>query len=88
MAKRPTSGSPIVIAAQCGVAGHVNIGSQVTLGARSGVTKDIPDGPATYMGFPAMPVMDERRRLASINRLPSLAARVRELEKRPETPAP
>lgn len=81
-------GDYVVIAAQCGVAGHVNIGPQVTLGARSGVTKDIPAGPATYMGFPAMPVMDERRRLASINRIPSLAARVRELEKRPEPPAP
>lgn len=81
-------GDYVVIAAQCGVAGHVNIGPQVTLGARSGVTKDLPPGPATYMGFPAMPVMDERRRLASINRLPSLAARVRELEKRPEPPVP
>ncbi len=81
-------GDYVVIAAQCGVAGHVNIGPQVTLGARSGVTKDLPAGPATYMGFPAMPVMDERRRLASINRIPSLAARVRELEKRPEPPAP
>lgn len=81
-------GDYVVIAAQCGVAGHVNIGPQVTLGARSGVTKDLPPGPATYMGFPAMPVMDERRRLASINRIPSLTARVRELEKRPEPPAP
>lgn len=75
-------GDYVVMAAQCGVAGHVTIGSQITLGARSGVTKDIPDGPATYMGFPAMPVMDERRRLASINRLPALSARVKELEKR------
>ncbi|HCN78602.1 MAG TPA: UDP-3-O-(3-hydroxymyristoyl)glucosamine N-acyltransferase, partial [Verrucomicrobiales bacterium] len=75
-------GDYVVMAAQCGVAGHVIIGSQITLGARSGVTKDIPDGPATYMGFPAMPVMDERRRLASINRIPALAARVKELEKR------
>lgn len=75
-------GDYVVMAAQCGVAGHVTIGSQITLGARSGVTKDIPDGPATYMGFPAMPVMDERRRLAGINRLPALAARVKELEKR------
>lgn len=80
-------GDYVVIAAQCGVAGHVNIGPQVTLGARTGVTKDIPPGPATYMGFPAMPVMEERRRLASINRIPSLAARVRELEKQSEPPA-
>lgn len=74
-------GDYVVMAAQCGVAGHVNIGSFVTLGARSGVTKDIPTGKATYMGFPAMPVMDERRRWASINRLPHLSARVKALEK-------
>ncbi|WP_133796500.1 UDP-3-O-(3-hydroxymyristoyl)glucosamine N-acyltransferase [Prosthecobacter fusiformis] len=74
-------GDYVVIAAQSGVAGHVNVGSFVTLGARSGVTKDIPTGKATYMGFPAMPVMDERRRWASINRLPHLSARVKALEK-------
>ena len=32
------------------------------------------------MGFPAIPVKDERRRLAGINRLPNLTARVRKLE--------
>ena len=74
-------GDYVVIAAQSGVAGHVSVGSFVTLGGRSGVTKDIPAGKATYMGFPAVPVMDERRRLASINRLPHLSARVKALEK-------
>ena len=73
-------GDYVVIAAQSGIAGHVKIGSQATLAARSGVTKDLAGG-ATYMGFPAMPVGEERRRLASINRLPSLSARVKKLEK-------
>ena len=76
-------GDYVVIAAQSGIAGHVKIGSQATLAARSGVTKDLPGG-ATYMGFPAMPVGEERRRLASINRLPSLSARVKKLEKNGE----
>lgn len=74
-------GDYVVMAAQCGVAGHVNVGSFVTLGGRSGVTKDIPTGKATYMGFPAMPAMEERRRWASISRLPHLSARVKALEK-------
>jgi UDP-3-O-[3-hydroxymyristoyl] glucosamine N-acyltransferase len=73
-------GDYVVIAAQCGVAGHVSIGSGCTLGARSGVTKDIPPGRAQYMGFPALPVMEERRRLAAIKRLPELRARVKQLE--------
>lgn len=74
-------GDYVVMAAQCGVAGHVNVGSFVTLGGRSGVTKDIPAGKHTYFGFPAVPAMDERRRLASINRLPNLSERVKKLEK-------
>ena len=70
----------MVIAAQCGVAGHITIGSGCTLGARTGVTKDIPAGRAQYMGFPALPVAEERRRLAAVKRLPQLRARVKQLE--------
>jgi len=74
-------GDYVVIAAQSGVAGHVSVGSYVTLGGRSGVTKDIPAGKMIYMGFPAVPVMEERRRIAGVSRLPQLSARVRKLEK-------
>ncbi|MDP1591623.1 MAG: UDP-3-O-(3-hydroxymyristoyl)glucosamine N-acyltransferase, partial [Prosthecobacter sp.] len=72
-------GDYVVIAAQVGIAGHVTIGSQATLAARCGVTRDLPGG-QTYLGFPAIPASDEKRRLASINRLPQLQARVKELE--------
>ncbi|MBL9131197.1 MAG: UDP-3-O-(3-hydroxymyristoyl)glucosamine N-acyltransferase [Verrucomicrobiaceae bacterium] len=73
-------GDYVVIAAQCGVAGHVKIGSQATLAARCGVTKDLAGG-MTYMGYPAVPAGEEKRRLAGINRLPHLSARVKKLEK-------
>lgn len=73
-------GDYVVMAAQCGVAGHVSVGSGVTLGARSGVTKDIPAGREAYLGYPALPAGEEKRRLASINRLPKLTARVKALE--------
>lgn len=73
-------GDYVVIAAQCGIAGHVKIGSQATLAARSGVTKDLPGG-AAYMGYPAVPVNEEKRRLAGTNRLPHLTKRVKNLEK-------
>ena len=76
-------GDYVVIAAQTGVAGHVCVGSQSTLGGRSGVTKDLPAG-GTYMGFPAGPANEERRRIASVNRLPQLLTRVKELEARLE----
>jgi UDP-3-O-[3-hydroxymyristoyl] glucosamine N-acyltransferase len=72
-------GDYVVIAAQVGIAGHVTVGPQATLAARCGVTRDLPGG-QTYLGFPAIPASDEKRRLASINRLPQLQARVKELE--------
>lgn len=72
-------GDYVVIAAQVGIAGHVTVGSQSTLAARCGVTRDLPPG-KTYLGFPAIPVSEEKRRLASVNRLPQLQARVKELE--------
>ena len=74
-------GDYVVIAAQVGIAGHVSIGSQSTLGARSGVTKDLPAG-QSYLGFPAGPMKEERRRIASVNRLPQLVSRIKELETR------
>jgi UDP-3-O-[3-hydroxymyristoyl] glucosamine N-acyltransferase len=72
-------GDYVVIAAQVGIAGHVHVGSRSILAARCGVTRDLPEG-QTYLGFPAIPVGEEKRRLASINRLPQLLARVKELE--------
>jgi UDP-3-O-[3-hydroxymyristoyl] glucosamine N-acyltransferase len=76
-------GDYVVIAAQVGIAGHVFVGSQSTLGARSGVTKDVP-ARQSYLGFPAMPAKDERRRIAGMNRLPLLIDRVKELEQKLE----
>ncbi|WP_395753045.1 UDP-3-O-(3-hydroxymyristoyl)glucosamine N-acyltransferase [Prosthecobacter sp.] len=74
-------GDYVVIAAQVGIAGHVHVGAQSTLAARCGVTRDLPAG-GTYLGFPAIPAGEEKRRLASINRLPQLLGRVKELESR------
>ena len=76
-------GDYVVIAAQVGIAGHVTIGSQSKLGGRAGVTKDVPAG-QIYLGFPAVPANEERRRIANVNRLPKLVVRVRELEARLE----
>jgi UDP-3-O-[3-hydroxymyristoyl] glucosamine N-acyltransferase len=74
-------GDYVVIAAQAGIAGHVSVGSQTTLGGRSGVTKDVPPK-QNYLGFPAIPANEERRRIAGVNRLPQLTKRVQELEKK------
>lgn len=73
-------GDYVVVAGQAAVAGHVSVGSRSTLGARSGVTKDLPAG-ESYLGFPAIPSQKERRRIAAVARLPQLLQRVRELER-------
>ena len=73
-------GDYVVLAAQVGVAGHVTIGSQCTIGARGGVTKNLPAQSGTYMGFPAAPAAEERRRIAGARRLPDLLSRVKKLE--------
>jgi len=70
----------VVIAAAAGIAGHVTVGSQATLAGRSGVTRDLPGG-KTCFGFPAIPAAEEKRRIASVSRLPQLMARVKELER-------
>lgn len=73
-------GDYVVLAAQCGVSGHVQIGSRCTIAARSVVTKDLPEGPAIYMGFPAAPAGEERRRMVLSRQLPDLSRRLKALE--------
>jgi UDP-3-O-[3-hydroxymyristoyl] glucosamine N-acyltransferase len=59
--------------------GHIEIGDRVIVGAKSGVSKNIPAG-ETWFGYPAAPMKDYKERLAYINRLEKLYARVRKLE--------
>lgn len=76
-------GSQVVIGGQVGVAGHLTIGDQVTFLAKSGVTKDCPQ-PGMYTGYPARPIMEGRKVLATQARVPELLERVRELERQVE----
>jgi UDP-3-O-[3-hydroxymyristoyl] glucosamine N-acyltransferase len=75
-----TVGDYVVLAAQSGVAGHVNIGAQCMVGARSVVMRDLPAGRAEYLGFPAGPAKEEKRRMAVDQQLPKLLQRIRKLE--------
>ncbi|WP_256200500.1 hypothetical protein [Verrucomicrobium spinosum] len=52
------------------------------------VTKDLPPGRAAYMGFPAAPAKEERRRMAAARKLPELVETVRELQKKVEVLKP
>jgi len=69
------------LAGQVGVTDHVEIGHDVTVGAKSGVTKSLPPG-VTVIGYPAVPHMDFKRTISSINRMPKLLKDVQILEER------
>ncbi|MGC6485809.1 MAG: UDP-3-O-(3-hydroxymyristoyl)glucosamine N-acyltransferase [Candidatus Puniceispirillales bacterium] len=57
-----------VFGAQCGVADNLVIGDGNMFAARSGVTKNIGNG-QVMGGFPAVPINEFRRQVASIRRL-------------------
>lgn len=74
-------GHHVTMAGQAGVVGHVRIGDRATVGAKAGVTNHVPDG-ETVLGAPAIPIVEMRRQLAHVGKLPELRKRVKELEKR------
>lgn len=76
-------GDYTTMAGQVGVAGHLKIGSQVTLGAKSGVMHSIPDG-EKWLGIPASPISEAKRRLIAVQRLPDMVRRLKELEREVE----
>jgi UDP-3-O-[3-hydroxymyristoyl] glucosamine N-acyltransferase len=79
----------VTMAGQSGVAGHLTIGEDSIIFAKSGATKDIPEK-SCVSGFPARPHAQEMRIQASLRRLPGmlhefsrLQRRVVELEAKP-----
>jgi UDP-3-O-[3-hydroxymyristoyl] glucosamine N-acyltransferase len=76
-----TLGDGVTMAGQTGVADHLSLGNGVKVGARSAVTRDVPDG-MTVMGYPAVEFQKAFRLIAHYQRLPELAARVKDLERR------
>jgi UDP-3-O-[3-hydroxymyristoyl] glucosamine N-acyltransferase len=67
------------MAGQVGVAGHLKIGDNVTVGAQAGIAGNVPDQ-STLLGSPAMPISHARRVAAVFVQLPELSQRVRHLE--------
>jgi UDP-3-O-[3-hydroxymyristoyl] glucosamine N-acyltransferase len=63
-----TVGDFAMIGGQVGVADHITIGAGVMLGARAGVMSNIPAG-ARWAGYPAEPLIDWKRGVASVRRL-------------------
>jgi UDP-3-O-[3-hydroxymyristoyl] glucosamine N-acyltransferase len=60
-----------VIAGQVGIVDHVHIGDRSQIGAKAGVTKDVPPG-LRMLGAPATPEREQKRILMSMERLPEI----------------
>ena len=74
-----TTGHHVTIAGHVGTVGHIHIGSGAILTAKSGVTKDVPEG-QTWRGAPARPIKEQMEMEAYIQQLPQLARRLKALE--------
>lgn len=74
-----TTGHHVTIAGHVGTVGHIHIGSGAILTAKSGVTKDVPEG-QTWRGAPARPIKEQMEMEAHIQQLPQLAKRLKDLE--------
>jgi hypothetical protein len=64
-------------------AGDLKLGNQATVGAKSGVMRDVPDG-GTVLGMPAAPDKQAKRKMIAVKQLPESIRRMRELEKQVE----
>ena len=73
-------GKNAMFGGQVGLIGHLTIGDRVHIGAQSGVFKSFPDDTELF-GYPARPMMLEKRIDVLVSKLPDLVKRVRKLEK-------
>jgi UDP-3-O-[3-hydroxymyristoyl] glucosamine N-acyltransferase len=72
-------GANCILAGQVGTAGHLTIGDNTVITAQSGVPNDVPPK-SMYSGYPAVDNRQWLKAAASINRLPELQKRLRDLE--------
>jgi UDP-3-O-[3-hydroxymyristoyl] glucosamine N-acyltransferase len=74
----------VILAGQAGVAGHLTIGDDVVLTAKSATSHDIPAG-KVISGIPAFDNKDWLRATAAFRRLAEIQRSVRLLERRFKT---
>lgn len=94
-----STGDYVRMGGQVGVKDHVHMDTGCSIGAKSGIHKDIPAG-ETWVGYPATPEAEQKRLVFSLKKVPdlredfkALQKQVRELQARlealqpePETP--
>jgi UDP-3-O-[3-hydroxymyristoyl] glucosamine N-acyltransferase len=73
----------VILAGQAGVAGHLTIGDDVVITAKSATSHDVPAG-KVISGIPAFDNRDWLRSTAAFRRLGEMQRKLRELEKQIE----
>ena len=86
MAGSCRSGDYVRLGGQTGIRDHAQLHTGCTVGAKSGVLKDVPAG-ETWLGAPATHELDQKRLLVSMRRLPDMKDQLRDLEKQVATMA-
>jgi UDP-3-O-[3-hydroxymyristoyl] glucosamine N-acyltransferase len=71
----------VTLAGQVGVAGHLQIGDNVMVGAQSGVGQDLSPNQA-YSGSPTIPHRDWLRMVMTLPKVPEMRKTLMEIEKR------
>ena len=71
-----TIGDHAVFAGQSGAVGHIHIGNGVKVTAKTGVSKDVPDG-AMVSGFPSRDHRQWLKEQAALAKLPEVIAQIR-----------
>jgi len=69
------------IGGQVAINDHVNVGDDMILAGRTGVTKDLAES-GVYWGVPARPIVAVKRMYSLMAKLPELYKRIKELESR------
>lgn len=77
-------GDRTMMGGRAAISDHVTIGPDSILLGRASAITDLPGG-AMYLGYPAVPVMEENRMRASLRKLPELLKRVKALESKLRT---
>lgn len=78
-----TVGDNVTFGGQVGTVGHITIGGNSIYAARSGITKNMPDG-FFGAGFPVQTHSDWLRMQAALQKVPALLKRISQLEKKLE----
>lgn len=75
-----STGDYVRMGGQVGVKDHVHMATGCSLGAKSGIHKDIPAG-ETWVGYPATPEAEQKRLVFSLKKVPELRDDFKALQK-------